>query len=115
MAETVATITPETTEPVAPKTETPREDFNTMPLEDLKKIVEEKLERVPAPNKKALDDAVAAIEKQIADLRARFDQGGEEHDLRGIQTEEGDGSALESSIGREPGESGEQKGPSAAA
>lgn len=74
MAETVATITPETTEPVAPKTETPREDFNTMPLEDLKKIVEEKLERVPAPNKKALDDAVAAIEKQIADLRARFDE-----------------------------------------
>ena len=51
MAETVATITPETTEPVAPKTETPREDFNTMPLEDLKKIVEEKLERVPACSK----------------------------------------------------------------
>lgn len=74
MAETVATTTPETTEPVAPKTETPREDFNTMSLEDLKKIVEEKLERVPAPNKKALDDAVAAIEKQIADLRARFDE-----------------------------------------
>lgn len=74
MAETVAPTTPETTEHVAPKPETPREDFNTMPLEDLKKIVEEKLERVPAPNKKALDDAVAAIEKQIMDLKARFDE-----------------------------------------
>lgn len=45
-----------------------------MPLEELKKIVEEKLEKVPAPNKKAHEEAIAAIDKAIADMRARFDE-----------------------------------------
>ena len=74
MAETVPATTPETTAPAAPATETPREDFNTMPLEELKKIVEEKLEKVPTPNKKAYEEAIAAIDKAIADMKARFDE-----------------------------------------
>ena len=63
-----------TTDDILPVTTSSREDFNTMPLEELKKIVEEKLEKVPAPNKKAHEEAIAAIDKAIADMRARFDE-----------------------------------------
>ena len=40
----------------------------------MKKIVEEKLEKVPTPNKKAHEEAIAAIDKAIADMKARIDE-----------------------------------------
>ena len=75
MSEEVAAVAPETTTPApAPRERAPRIDFDTMSIEELKAFVEKPLERVPMPNKKTMEDAVAAIEAQIAKLRGHFDE-----------------------------------------
>lgn len=68
----VATETKTTTD--APRERAPRIDFESMSIEELKAFVEKPIEKVPMPSKKAMEEAVAKIESEIATMRARFDE-----------------------------------------
>ena len=70
VAAPVETVTPEK----APRERAPRIDFDSMTIEELKAYLEKPLEKIPMPNKKAMEDAVAKIEAEIAKRRARFDE-----------------------------------------
>lgn len=82
MSEEVTAVAAETkTTTDAPRERAPRIDFESMSIEELKAFVEKPLEKVPMPNKKAMEDAVAKIESEIASMRARFDEIKAEREL----------------------------------
>ena len=65
----------ETTAPTqAPRERAPRIDFDSMSIEELKAFLEQPLEKVPMPNKKAMEDECGKIEAEIQKRRARFDE-----------------------------------------
>lgn len=65
----------ETTAPTqAPRERAPRIDFDAMSIEELKAFLEQPLEKVPMPNKKAMEEECEKIEAEIQKRRARFDE-----------------------------------------
>lgn len=75
MAEEVKTVEPQTA-PTSNETSAPapRENFDTMTIEELTKYVETPLERVNAPNEKAMNDKCEAIDKEISECYARIEE-----------------------------------------
>ena len=80
-AEPVAAPVETTTSTQAPRERAPRIDFDSMSIEELKAFLEQPLEKVPMPNKKAMEEECEKIDAEIKKRKERFDEIKAEKDI----------------------------------